>query len=224
MSASEHDSRRAFLGDLATGLGSIAVTHLLQADGLLAEDSGDDGSIRPQIDPGNPFAARESHFDAVAKNVVVIFCSGACSHIDTFDYKPELIKRHGQTMPGADGLLTFQGQQGNLTKSPWAFRPRGECGKMVSELVPQLGDLVDDICFLHGMTSKTNTHGPGENFMSTGSTLDGFPSMGAWVSYALGSENQNLPAYVAIPDPRGTPQSSVNNWGPGFLPAAFQGT
>ncbi len=224
MSESIQHSRRAFFGDMATGLGSIAVTHLLQDDGLLAEEPGDDGPIRPQIDPGNPFAARESHFDAVAKNVVVIFCSGACSHIDTFDYKPELIQRHGQAMPGADGLLTFQGQQGNLTRSPWAFKPRGECGKMVSELVPQLGDLADDICFLHGMTSKTNTHGPGENFMSTGFTLDGFPSMGAWVSYALGSENHNLPAYVAIPDPRGTPQSSVNNWGPGFLPAAFQGT
>ncbi|MCP4512315.1 MAG: DUF1501 domain-containing protein, partial [Fuerstiella sp.] len=103
---------------MATGLGSVAVAHLLQDDGLLADDPGNDGPIRPQIDPGNPFAARESHFDAVAKNVVVIFCSGACSHIDTFDYKPELIKRHGRTMPGADGLLTFQGQQGNLTKSP----------------------------------------------------------------------------------------------------------
>jgi hypothetical protein len=224
MPAAEQNSRRAFFGDLATGLGSIAVTQLLQGDGLLADDFGDDGPIRPQVDPGNPFAARDSHLDAAAKNVIVIFCSGACSHIDTFDYKPELIQRHGQAMPGADGLLTFQGQQGNLTKSPWAFKPRGECGKMVSELVPQLGDLADDICFLHGMTSKTNTHGPGENFMSTGSTLDGFPSIGAWVSYALGSENQNLPAYVAIPDPRGTPQSSVNNWGPGFLPAAFQGT
>lgn len=224
MPAAEQDSRRAFLGDLATGLGSIALTQLLKGDGLLADDFGDDGPIRPQVDPGNPFAARDSHMDAAAKNVIVIFCSGACSHIDTFDYKPELIQRHGQAMPGADGLLTFQGQQGNLTKSPWAFKPRGECGKMVSELVPQLGDQADDICFLHGMTSKTNTHGPGENFMSTGSTLDGFPSIGAWVSYALGSENQNLPAYVAIPDPRGTPQSSVNNWGPGFLPAAFQGT
>ena len=224
MPAAEQHSRRAFFGDLATGLGSIAVTHLLQGDGLLAADSSDGGSIRPQVDPGNPFAARDSHFDAAAKNVIVIFCSGACSHIDTFDYKPELIRRHGQAMPGADDLLTFQGQQGNLTKSPWAFKPRGECGKMVSDLVPQLGDLTDDICFLHGMTSKTNTHGPGENFMSTGFTLDGFPSIGAWVSYALGSDNNNLPAYVAIPDPRGTPQSSVNNWGPGFLPAAFQGT
>jgi hypothetical protein len=224
MSVAEQHPRRAFFGDLATVLGSIAVTHLLQKDGLLADDSDDGSPIRPRVDPGNPFAARDAHVDAAAKNVIVVFCSGACSHLDTFDYKPELIRRHGQAMPGADGLLTFQGQQGNLTKSPWAFKPRGECGKMVSDLVPQLGDMADDICFLHGMTSKTNTHGPGENFMSTGSTLDGFPSMGAWVSYALGSENQNLPAYVAIPDPRGTPQSSVNNWGPGFLPAAFQGT
>ena len=95
---------------------------------------------------------------------------------------------------------------------------------MVSTLVDHLGEYVDDMCFLHSMTGKTNTHGPGENFMSTGYTLDGFPSIGAWVTYALGSENENLPAFVAIPDPRGTPQSSVNNWGPGFLPAVFQGT
>ena len=95
---------------------------------------------------------------------------------------------------------------------------------MVSDLVPNLGELADDMCFVHSLTGKTNTHGPGENFMSTGYTLDGFPSMGAWVTWALGSENQELPAYVAIPDPRGTPQSSVNNWGSGFLPAAYQGT
>ena len=95
---------------------------------------------------------------------------------------------------------------------------------MISDLVPHLGELADDICFLHSIKGKTNTHGPGENYMSTGFTLDGFPSMGAWTSYALGSENQDLPSYVAIPDPRGTPQASVNNWGPGFLPAAFQGT
>ena len=127
-------------------------------------------------------------------------------------------------MPGAEGLKTFQGDQGNLTKSPWKFKPRGQSGKMVSELVPQLGELADEMCFIHSLTGKTNTHGPGENFMSTGYTLDGFPSMGAWVTWALGSANDELPAYVAIPDPRGTPQSSINNWGPGFLPAAFQGT
>ena len=224
-------NRRDFFDDLGRGLGGIALADLLSADGLLAGDrprrpqtvSGK-SPIRPTIDPGRPFAPRKSHFDAKAKNVLVIFCSGACSHLDTFDYKPELIKRHGQPLPGADGLITFQGAQGKLTKSPWKFRRRGESGKMISELVPQLGALADDICFVHSMTSKTNTHGPGENFMSTGFTLDGFPAIGSWVTWGLGSENEELPAYVAIPDPRGTPQSSVNNWGPGFLPAAFQGT
>ncbi len=220
-------NRRNFLGHTASGLGSIALSMILAQESLLGENAGLVGGknpIRPSIDPSQPFAPRSSHLPASAKNVLVIFCSGACSHVDTFDYKPELIKRHGQAMPGADKLVTFQGQQGNLTKSPWKFRRRGECGKMISDLVPHLGELADDICFLHSVKGKTNTHGPGENYMSTGFTLDGYPSMGAWATYALGSANANLPAYVAIPDPRGTPQASVNNWGPGFLPAAFQGT
>jgi hypothetical protein len=214
-------NRRNFLSHSATGLGSIALASLLEEQRLLADET---APIRPQINPGQPFAARDSHHAAAAKNVLVIFCSGACSQIDTFDYKPELIKQHGKPMPGAEELVTFQGQQGMLTKSPWQFKPHGESGKMVSDLVPQLGDLADDMCFLHSLTGKTNTHGPGENFMSTGYTLDGFPSMGAWTTWALGTENENLPAYVAVSDPRGTPQASVNNWGPGFLPAAFQGT
>lgn len=223
-------NRRNFLNQTATGLSSIALSAMLAENQLLAANKetsrtvGGKTPIRPQIDPGNPFAPRDTHFPAAAKNVLVIFCSGACSHIDTFDYKPALIKMNGKPMPGGDKLVTFQGQQGNLTQSPWKFKPRGESGKMISDLVPHLGELADDICFLHSIKGKTNTHGPGENYMSTGFTLDGFPSMGAWTSYALGSENRDLPAYVAIPDPRGTPQASVNNWGPGFLPAAFQGT
>lgn len=221
MTANTQFNRRQLLVNSAGGLGGLALASILQSQGLLAEES---KPIRPEIDAAKPFAAREPHFAARAKNVLMIFCAGACSQLDTFDYKPELIKRHGQPMPGAEGLVTFQGRQGNLTKSPWKFKPRGESGKMISELVPKLGELADDICFLHSLTGKTNTHGPGENFMSTGFTLDGFPSMGAWATWALGTENANLPAYVAIPDPRGTPQSSVNNWGPGFLPAAFQGT
>jgi hypothetical protein len=222
--------RRSFLSDFGMGLSAVALSQMLTDDALLAADAperkapGGKTPIRPKIDPERPFGARDPHFKAKAKNVLVIFCSGACSHIDTFDYKPELIKRNGQPIPGGDKLITFQGKQGNLTRSPWKFKPRGESGKMVSELVDNIGDLADDMCFVHSMTSKTNTHGPGENYMSTGFTLDGFPSMGAWTTYALGSEAEDLPAYVAIPDPRGTPQASVNNWGPGFLPAAFQGT
>jgi len=214
--------RRSFLSQSATGLGNIALVQLLASQGLLGADT--IGPIRPQINPAQPNAAREPHFDAAAKNVIVIFCAGACSHLDTWDYKPELVRMHDRPMPGDEKVITFQGEQGTLQKSPWQFKPRGESGKMVSTLVDHLGEHADDICFVHSMTSKTNTHGPGENFMSTGFTLDGFPSIGAWATYALGSENDNLPAFVAIPDPRGTPQSSVNNWGPGFLPAVFQGT
>lgn len=231
MPASRHLlDRRNFLNQSATGLSSIALAVLLAEQKLLAAEKkggrtvGGSVPIRPQFDAGNPFAPRKAHFQPAAKNVLVIFCSGACSHVDTFDYKPSLIKLHGKPMPGADKLVTFQGAQGNLTQSPWKFKPYGESGKMISDLVPHLGELADDICFLHSIKSKTNTHGPGENYMSTGNTLDGFPSMGAWTSYALGSESSDLPAYIAIPDPRGTPQASVNNWGPGFLPAAFQGT
>ncbi|MEO6740484.1 MAG: DUF1501 domain-containing protein, partial [Chthoniobacteraceae bacterium] len=212
-------SRRNFLGHTATGLGGIALAHLLGRERALGALP-----IRPVINPANPNAPRPTHFPARAKRVLMIFCSGAVSQVDTFDFKPELIKRHDQPMPGAEGLVTFQGQQGNLQKSPWEFRPRGQSGKMVSDLVPHLGALADEMCFIHSLTGKTNTHGPGENFMATGFTLDGFPSAGAWTTYALGSENDTLPAYVAIPDPRGAPQSAGNFWGPGFLPAAFQGT
>ena len=211
-------NRRNFLSNTVSGLAGISIAHLLTGQNLLADQK------IPVIDPSKPYAARLGHQKAKAKNVIMIYCSGACSQIDTFDYKPELIKHHGKDMPGGKDLVTFQGRQGKLNKSPWEFRPRGKCGKMISDLVPNIGDMADDICFLHSLTSKTNTHGPGENFMSTGNTLDGYPSVGAWATYALGSEADDLPAYVAIPDPRGTPQSSVNNWGPGYLPAAFQGT
>lgn len=215
--------RRDFLSHAAGGLSGIALVQLLASQNLLFAATDDSAPIRPVIDPEHPFRARQPHFGPAAKNVLVIFCAGACSHIDTFDYKPELIRRDGQPMPGKK-LVTFQGGQGNLQKSPWEFKPRGESGKMISTLVDHLGELADEMCFIHSLTGKTNTHGPGENFMSTGFTLDGFPSMGAWVTYALGSENDTLPSFVAIPDPRGKPQSSVNNWGAGFLPAAFQGT
>ncbi|MBM3845786.1 MAG: DUF1501 domain-containing protein [Verrucomicrobia bacterium] len=217
-------NRRRFFADSSIGLGSIALTHLLTRQGLLGANTSGSQPIRPVIHPGKPYGARKSHFQARATNVLLIFSSGACSQLDTFDYKPELIRRHGQPMPGQEKLITFQGEQGALTKSPWEFRPRGQSGKMVSDLLPHLGELADEMCFIHSMQGKTNTHGPGENFMSTCNPLDGFPSLGAWATYALGSEEQSLPAYVAIPDPRGKPQNSVNNWAPGFLPAAFQGT
>src|SRR5262249_30507166 len=142
----------------------------------------------------------------------------------TWDYKPELVRRDGQPLPGGDKLITFQGEQGALARSPYAFKPRGKSGKYISDLLPNLAELADDLCFIHSMTARSNTHGPGEFQMSTGFTLEGFPSAGAWVTYALGSEAEDLPAFVGIPDPRGVPQTGPANWGAGFLPAVFQGT
>jgi hypothetical protein len=214
--------RRHFLADAAGGIGGIALASLLAQEGLLAATPSE--PIRPPIDSAAPLRARAPHFGARAKRVLMIFCSGACSHVDTWDYKPELIKRHLTPMPGSDELVTFQGKSGNLVKSPWEFKPRGESGKYISDLLPNLAELADEMCFVHSMTSKINTHGPGENFMSTGFTVEGYPSAGSWVTYALGSECDNLPAFVAIPDPRGVPQAGPSNWSSGFLPAVFQGT
>ena len=214
--------RRHFLKLGGTGLGGVALTSLLSRDRLLA--STHQAPLRPLIDAAHPYAPRPSHYLPKAKQVLVIFCSGAVSHLDTFDYKPELVKRHDTPMPGSSGLITFQGENGNLVKPLWEFKPRGQSGKMISEMLPNLAELADDLCFIHSMTAKSNTHGPAENQMSTGFTLDGFPSMGAWVSYALGSESADLPSFVAIPDPRGVPQTGPNHWNSAFLPAAFQGT
>ena len=214
--------RRQFLGHTGHGLGAIALTSLLSENALLAEEPAP--AYEPRIDPRAPHASRPAPESARAKNVLVIFCSGALSHMDTFDWKPELIKQDGKPMPHAEAAVTFQGENGAIAKPLYEFRPRGNCGKMTSDLLPNLGALADDFCFIHSMTTESNTHGPGENCMSTGFALDGFPSVGAWVTYALGSDNQDLPAYVALPDPRGVPQAAVNNWGPGFLPAVFQGT
>ena len=205
--------RRAFLGNFGLSMGSVALAALLHDERMCAADS-----------TPSPLAPRRPHFLPKAKRVLHVFCTGAVSHLDTWDYKPELIKRHGQPMPGVDKLVTFQGENGNLSQSPWKFRPRGQSGKYVSDLLPHLAELADDMCFIHSLTSKTNTHGPGEVFMSTGFTQEGYPSAGSWVSYALGTINRNLPAYVAIPDPRGVPQQGPSNWTNGFLPPVFQGT
>lgn len=220
--ASSLVDRRGFLAHTGTGLGAIALSALLGEQGLLADEKKPPYGIA--IDPSAPHAARPSPERARARRVLMIFCSGALSHMDTFDWKPELLARDGQPMPNGEAAVTFQGENGAIARPHYAFRPRGQSGKMTSDLLPHLGGLVDEFCFLHSMTTKTNTHGPGENCMSTGFTIDGFPSAGSWVSYALGTENQDLPAFVAIPDPRGVPQAGVNNWGSGFLPAAFQGT
>lgn len=213
--------RREFLRTAGGLAGSVALLRLLGSDNLLAASPA--GAVRPRIDPNQPYAPRPPHFDARAKQVLVIFCVGAVSHVDTFDYKPALFKYDGRKPPGIPAV-TFEGPTGNIAKPRWAFKPRGQSGKMISELLPHLAELADDMCFIHSLTSKTSAHPQGENFLNTGHTFEGFPSLGAWVTYALGTDNQQLPAFVAINDPRGKPRSGKNNWGAGFLPASFQGT
>lgn len=218
--------RRGFLGTAGLSTTGLALASLLNSDGLLASDShttSGKSPLRPDVDPNQPYAPREPHFDMPAKQILVIYCPGAVSHVDTFDYKPDLYKLDGQKPPGLPAV-TFEGPTGNIAKPFWDFKPRGQTGKMVSDLLPHLADQVDDFCFIHSLSTQTSAHPQGENFMNTGFTMEGFPSLGAWVTYALGTENQELPAFVAINDPRGLARSGKNNFGNGFLPAAFQGT
>jgi hypothetical protein len=205
----------------------LGLAHLLAGEGLASSENPAEFSgkspIRPDIDPDNPYLSRKGHFQGAAKQVLVIYCPGAVSHVDTFDYKPALAKFHGQKPPGMPAV-TFEGPSGNIAKPFWEFKPRGQSGKMTSDLLPKMGELADEFCFVHSLHTQTSAHPQGENFINTGFTMEGFPSFGAWATYALGSECEDLPAFVAINDPRGLARSGKNNFGSGFLPAAFQGT
>lgn len=213
--------RRNFLRSTGITFGGLGLAQLLAAEKPITVSG--KTSLRPAIDPDHPYLPRSGHFPSAAKQVLVIYCPGAVSHVDTFDYKPMLAKFHGQKPPGIPAV-TFEGPTGNIAKPFWEFKPRGQSGKMTSDLLPRMGALADDFCFIHSLHTQTSAHPQGENFMNTGFTMEGFPSFGAWVTYALGSDCQELPAFVAINDPRGLARSGKNNFGSGFLPAAFQGT
>lgn len=195
-------TRRRFLIDATRGMTGLALTSLLREEILAVEQ------IR--------------HHAPRARQVLQIFCPGAASHIDLWDDKPALEKYHGTPLPGAEKEVTFQGKNGNLMKSPWPFVPAGKIGKRITSLLPHLASHVDEIAFIHSMTSRSNTHGPASVFMNTGSVREGFPAAGAWAGYALGSLNNNLPTYVAITDLRGEPPNGKANWASGFLPAQHQ--
>src|SRR5262245_19419322 len=205
--------RREFLWRFGGGLGGIALGHLLGQNGLLAETA----KPRPDFNGG-------LHHRARAKRVVQLFMSGAASQCDTFDYKPALIKHDGEKFDPGGKVELFQSEPGTVMKSPWDWRQYGQCGKSVSELVPHIGACADDIAFLHAMVSKSNVHGPATFMQNSGFVLPGFPSMGAWISYGLGSLTDTLPTFVVLPDPRGFAPNGLANWGAGFLPATHQGT
>lgn len=167
--------------------------------------------------------AARTHFPAKARRVILISLPGGLSHIDSFDYKPELARNHGKETQGANTITPFFGKRGTIMRSPWQFKPYGKSGKMISDLMPHIAQQADHLTFVHSMVSRSNAHGPAIFQMSTGFIFQGFPSVGSWISYGLGSENENLPSFVVLPDSRGIPPCGVANWGNGFLPAAHQG-
>lgn len=199
-------SRRRFLQAAAGGFGGLALHAMLATQASAAQ--------RRAV----------LHHPAKAKRVIQIFCPGGMSQVDTFDYKPELAKRSGMPFDPDGQLQFFASKPGNCRPSNWTFRRRGESGLWVSDLFPKLAACVDDMAFIYSMHSKTALHGPACFMMNTGFTLPGFPSMGSWVTYGLGSETDELPAFVVLPDPRGLPPGGIINWGAGFLPAEHQAT
>lgn len=192
-------SRREFLWKFGGGLGGIALAHLFARGGTL-------------------------HYPPKAKRVVQLFMAGAASHLDLFDYKPDLEKNNGQPWNPGEQVELFQSTPGATFASPWKWKKYGKCGKQLSEIAAPLGDVIDEIAFVHNLVGKTGVHSSATLFQATGFQMPGFPGMGAWVSYGLGSLNENLPTFVVLPDHRGFPSNGQKNWDSAFLPASHQGT
>ena len=222
-------SRRDFWFNAGMGIGGIALIDLMSRNGLLAAEPA--ACLGSKGIKDSPYLPKPTHFKPRAKAVLHLFMSGGVSQVDTFDYKPDLEKYHGVALAGGiagiqgDGKVTTrQGYPGPLMKSPFTFKQYGQSGTWVSEVFPHMSTIVDDLAFIHSATGKSNDHVLSHYEWNTGMILMGFPSVGAWVTYGLGTENGNLPAYVVIYDHRGGPFSGPTNWHAGFLPAAYQGT
>lgn len=197
-------NRRQFLSTLTGSFTGLALSDLLAREGTLATNG--------------------LHHPPKAKRVVQLFMAGAASHVDTFDHKPLLNKKDGEAWDPGETVELFQSTPGSTFASPWEFKPYGQSGKMMSDIVAPLGDVVDDLAFIHNVEGKTGVHSQGTLLQTTGFNFPGFPSAGSWVSYALGSETENLPSFVVLPDHRGLASNGSKNWASAFLPAQYQGT
>jgi hypothetical protein len=194
---------------LLTSFSGLALTDLLLRDQAIAAP----GVLRGGL-----------HHAPRAKRVIQLFMAGAASHVDMWDHKPLLSKRDGQPWDPGEKVELFQSTPGACFGSPWAFKPYGQSGKHLSDIVAPLGDVVDDIAFIHNVVGKTGVHSQATLLQATGFQLPGFPSAGSWVSHALGSESDNLPSFVVLPDHRGLASNGAKNWASAFLPAQHQGT
>jgi hypothetical protein len=225
-------TRRQLLKTSGGGFGLLGLASLLHSEGMLetalANSGPDDVAGRLAQ---NPMATRAGHLPAKAKRVIWFFVNGGPSHVDTWDYKPGLARWDGKSIKEFDPTFKnttgfFKDAVGGLMKSPFRFSPRGECGKMVSEIFPALGGHVDKMAFIHSGFTESNNHSPALFMMNTGLPRMGYPCVGSWVTYGLGSETQDLPGFVVMSDPRGRglPKGHAANWGAAFLPGVFQGT
>src|SRR5881628_504997 len=219
-------SRREFLFRSGGGVSGVALAWLLHREGLLAAPPADAASCDAKPIGFNPFAPKQPHFKPRAKAVISLFMSGGVSHVDTFDPKPALTRYSGQPLDGMikEDLVVRQGHPGPLMPSPFAFKKYGQSGIEVSEIFPNVASHVDEMAIVRSVYGQSNDHVQATYEMQMGQTRMGFPSLGSWVTYGLGSENASLPAYVVIHDPRGGPLGGVSDWSSGFIPAAYQGT
>jgi hypothetical protein len=214
-------NRREFLRRAGGGFGMVALASLLDGAGLLTRSFANTATT-----PANPLAPKQPHFRARARSVIFLFMSGGPSHVDLFDPKPDLIRLAGQPIPESFGTFkTRRAVAKNKLLAPVRpFRPRGQSGIEVSDFLPHIAESVDDLCLLRGCYADSVTHPESVYQMNTGSILMGRPSLGAWATYGLGTENQNMPAFVVMPDPGGWVKGGAPAWGNGYLPAAYQGT
>src|SRR5437667_7934157 len=209
-------TRRDFLARAGAGFGALALAYLLEQDRLKAS---------PVDTTADPLAARPPHFPARAKNVIFLFMEGGPSHLDTFDPKPKLRELAGQRLPESFGpIITAMGEvDAPLLPDRREWKQHGQSGIWVSDWLPHIAECVDDLAVIRSCWGDGLNHANGVGQMNTGSILGGRPSMGSWVSYGLGTENQNLPASIVLGDNNGQVIGGPRNWGPGFMPALYQG-
>ena len=211
-------TRREFLWQTGGGFGAAALAGMLAADGFFPQRAG-----ASSLPVGAPLAPKPSSLIAKAKSVIFLFMYGGPSHVDTFDYKPTMIGMDNKTVDVKTFGRGGKKNQGRIVEPRWKFRQYGQCGKWVSDLFPHIGGCVDDIAFLNSMTADSPIHGSAMLMMNSGKLISGSPAMGSWVTYGLGSENQDLPGFVVMLDPSGGPISGAKNWSSGYMPATYQG-
>jgi Protein of unknown function (DUF1501) len=214
-------TRRELLWEAGGGFASVALTALLGGDGFLARQAVAADGVTPFV---NPMAAKLPPRPAKAKSVIFLFMYGGPSHVDTFDHKPRLYGLDGKTIQVKTFGRSGKKNEGRVVGPKWAFHPHGQCGKMISDVFPNLATCADDIAFVHSMYAESPIHGSAMLMMNSGRILSGHPCLGSWATYGLGSENENLPGFVVMLDRTGGPISGAKNWSSGYMPAAYQGT